>query len=149
MSDAEIAAVLEVANRGEIQQARMATENASAPEVRGFATAMMTGHQQALEEQQQLLAPRGITPAPSPLAQQIEQHARMTEQRLRGMRGPEFDRAYMQAQLEQHRNLLQLLDQQLIPNAQDPAYRAYLERLRDDVAAHLRNAERINREVVG
>lgn len=149
MTDAEIAAVLDVANMGEIQQAQLASRNASDEQVRSYATAMLTGHRNALEEQEALLRPRGITPTESTLSQQLRERGRALEQQLQGLEGEQFDRAYMQAQLEQHQNLLRLLEQQLIPSAQDPAYRVYLERLRDDVAAHLQNAQRIEQEVVG
>ncbi len=149
MTDAEIAAVLDVANMGEIQQAQLASRNASDEQVRSYATAMLTGHRDALEQQEALLRPRGITPTESTLSQQLRQRGRALEQQLQGLSGEEFDRAYMQAQLQQHQDLLRLLEQQLIPSAQDPAYRVYLERLRDDIAAHLQNAQRIQQEVVG
>lgn len=149
MSDAEIAGVLDVANRGEVQQAQLARDNASATQVRSYATAMLQGHGQAIEQQQQILSPRGVQPAQSAMAEQIRQRSMQVEQRLQGLSGEEFDRAYMQAQLQQHRDLLRMLDQQLIPSAQDPAYRAYLERLREDLEAHLRHAERIEAEVIG
>lgn len=72
-----------------------------------------------------------------------------TQEMLQSLQGPEFDRAYMQAQLDQHRLLLRMLDEELIPSADDPQYRAYLEQLRADIQAHLANAERIQGELVG
>jgi hypothetical protein len=42
-----------------------------------------------------------------------------------------------------------MLDEELIPSADDPQYRAYLEQLRADIQAHLANAERIQGELVG
>jgi putative membrane protein len=149
LNDAQIAAVLDVANRGEIEQAELARERATAEPVRGYATAMITGHGAAAREQSQLLEQRGIRPEYNPAAGQLMDRSMQTQERLRNLQGAEFDRAYMQAQLDQHRLLLRMLDEELIPSAEDPQYRAFLEQLRGDVQAHLTNAERIQGELVG
>lgn len=149
LTDAKIAAVLEVANRGEIEQAELARQRASQDVVRGFATAMITGHGAAAREQSQILEQRGIRPEFNSMADRMMDRGMETQERLRNLEGEAFDRAYMQAQLEQHRELLRMLDQELIPAAQDPQYRAYLEQLRTDVQSHLTSAERIQNQLVG
>ncbi len=149
MSDAEIAGVLETVNRGEMQQAQLAQRSATNDQVREYASQMMSDHRQALEQQQQLLSPRGITPQPSSLASQVRQRAQMAEQQLQGLEGDAFDRAYMQMQRQMHQEVLTMLEQQLIPAAQDPAYRVYLESLRDDLRAHLEHAQQLERQMAG
>lgn len=149
LTDAQIAAVLDVANRGEIEQAELARQRASTEPVRGYATAMISGHGAAARQQSQLLEQRGIRPEYNPAAGQLMDRSMQTQEMLQSLQGPEFDRAYMQAQLDQHRLLLRMLDEELIPSADDPQYRAYLEQLRADIQAHLANAERIQGELVG
>lgn len=149
LTDAQIAAVLDVANQGEIEQAELARQRATAEPVRGYATAMITGHGAAAREQSQILEQRGIRPEFNPAASQLMDRSMQTQERLRNLQGPAFDRAYMEAQLEQHRLLLRMLDEELIPSAEDPQYRTYLEQLRGDIQAHLTNAERIQSELVG
>lgn len=149
LGDAKIAAIVDVANQGEVQQAELARERAAQPEVLGFATAMIAGHGAAAREQSQLLEQRGIEPEFSAIAEGLMDRSMETQEALRGLRGPAFDRAYMQAQLDQHRDLLRMLDEQLIPSADDPRYRAYLEQLRAEVAQHLTHAERIRGNLTG
>lgn len=149
LTDAQIAAVLDVANQGEIEQAELARQRASAEPVRGYATAMITGHGAAARQQSQILEQRGIRPEYNPAAEQLMDRSMQTQEMLRNLEGPEFDRAYMQAQLDQHRLLVRMLDEELIPSAEDPQYRAYLEQLRGDLQAHLTHAERIQGELVG
>lgn len=149
LTDAQIAAILDVANRGEIEQAEIARERATQDSVRGFASAMITGHGAAAREQSQILEQRGIRPEFNPIADQLMDQSMQIQERLRGLEGEAFDRAYMEAQLQQHRELLRMLDEELIPNAQDPQYRLFLDQLRTDIQSHLTNAERIQRELVG
>lgn len=149
LSDAEIAAVLDVANRGEIEQAELARQRASEQQVRGYATAMIAGHGAAARQQSQILEQRGIQPEFNAVAGRVMDQSMQTQEVLRDLEGEAFDRAYMQAQLQQHRELLRMLDQELIPSVQDPQYRAYLEQLRGDIEAHLTNAERIQSDLVG
>lgn len=149
MTDAEIAAILDVANRGEIEQAELARQRAQGEQVRNYATAMIAGHGAATRQQSQILEQRGITPQHNAMSEQLMDQSMQTQEILRNLRGREFDRAYMDAQLQQHEELLRMLDDQLIPNAQDPQFRAFLEQLRGDVAAHLANAQRIRGELAG
>lgn len=146
MADAEIAAVLDAANRAEIEHAQLARDRAETNEVRGYATAMLTGHRAAVEQQDLILQERGISTRESPLSQQIERQAREVRQQLGDLEGEDFDRAYMQTQLQQHQQLLTMLEEQLIPAAQDPQYRMYLEQRRSNLMEHLRNAERIQQQ---
>lgn len=149
MTDAQIAGVVDAVNLGEVQQAHMAQERASKDEVRMFANHMMTGHQAAARQQAQVLDRAGIMPEETDLSRQLRNQGQQTEQQLSGLRGDQFDRAYIDSQVRQHRAALQLLDEKLIPSAQDPAYRAYLERVRSEVAQHLATAEQIEARTVG
>jgi putative membrane protein len=110
---------------------------------------MITGHGAAARQQSQILEQRGIRPEFNATAGRMMDQGMQTQEALRNLEGEAFDRAYMRAQLEQHRELLRMLDQQLIPSAQDPQYRAYLEQLRADIEAHLASAERIQSDLVG
>jgi putative membrane protein len=147
MGDAEIAAVLDAANRAEIQQAELARERAEAEEVRQYATALLSGHQSAVERQDMILQERGIPTRDNPMSQQLEQQAMQVQQELANLDGEQFDRAFLEAQMRQHQQLISMLEQQLIPAAQDPQYRAYLEQQLGSLQAHLRNAQRLQQQV--
>lgn len=149
MTDAEIAAVLDAVNRAEIQQAELARERAEDNQVRNYATSMLTGHRAAVQQQQMILQERGIARLDTVLSAEMREQAQRIEQELAGLQGPEFDRAYMDAQMRQHQQVLTMLENQMIPAAQDPQYRAYLEQLRSRLEMHLRNAEQIQMQTAG
>jgi putative membrane protein len=149
LSDAQIAGVLDAVNLGEVQQAHLAQEKATEPAVRNYANAMMNGHQAAARQQAEVLDQRGIAPQETDLSRQLRQQSQQEEQRLSQLEGPAFDRAYIQAQIRSHQDALNLIDQQLLPNASDPAYRAYLEQLRGHLQQHLSQAQQVQSAAMG
>lgn len=149
LTDPQIAGVLEAVNLGEVQQAHLAREKATEPDVRSYADMMMTGHEQVARQQAQVLDQQGITPQESDLSRQLRMQSQQQEQQLSQLTGPDFDRAYMQAQVRAHQDALNLLDQKLIPNASDPAYRAYLEQVRGHIQQHLSQAQQIQSRTMG
>ncbi len=149
LSDAQIAGVLEAVNLGEVQQAHLAQEKATEPAVRNYADNLRSGHELAARQQSMVLDQQGITPEETDLSRQLRQQSQQEEQRLSQLSGAEFDRAFVQAQVRTHQDALNLLEQKLIPNASDPAYRAYLEQLRGDLQQHLAHAQQLESGTVG
>jgi putative membrane protein len=143
ISDAEIAAVLEVINRAEIQQAELANERAEAAEVRGFAASQLTDHRAAVERQDAILQERGIPTRDNPTSRDLELRSAETRDLLADLDGADFDRAYLDAQLRQHRRLIAMLDEELIPAARDPQYRVFLAQQRGELARHLQAVEQL------
>ncbi len=149
LSDGQIAGVLEAVNLNEVQQAHLAEEKAATPAVRNYASYLMNGHESAARQQAQVLDREGITPVESDLSRQLRHQSQDEERRLSQLQGQQFDDAYIQAQIQQHQAAIQMLDQKLIPNASDPAYRAYLEQLRGDLQQHLANALQLQSAEMG
>ncbi|MGH7330319.1 MAG: DUF4142 domain-containing protein, partial [Polyangiaceae bacterium] len=63
--------------------------------------------------------------------------------------GTDFDVAYMDLQVNEHRQVLTTLDQKLIPNAQNAEFKSLLMKQRDKVADHLTKAESIQQSLGG
>lgn len=136
LTDKEIAGVTEAANSSEIEQAKIAEKRAKNPEVRRFAGMMLTHHQKAQAE----LTKLGIKTADSPVSIQLDTANASTVDLLKNSTG-DFDRVYIDSQVEAHRNVIALIDAQLLPNAKEPSLRAYLQKIRSQVEEHLRQAE--------
>jgi putative membrane protein len=129
LTDTEIAGVTEAANASEIEQAKIA-------EVKRFAGMMLMHHQQAQTD----LARLGIKTADSPVSIQLDTASASTLDLLKNATG-DFDRVYIDSQVEAHRNVIALIDSQLLPSAKEPSLRAYLQKVRNQVEAHLQQAE--------
>jgi putative membrane protein len=136
LTDTEIAGVTEAANASEIEQAKIAQRKAKNPEVKRFAGMMLMHHQQAQTD----LARLGIKTADSPVSIQLDTASASTLDLLKNATG-DFDRVYIDSQVEAHRNVIALIDSQLLPSAKEPSLRAYLQKVRNQVEAHLQQAE--------
>jgi putative membrane protein len=140
LTDHQIAAIADGANSAEIAQAQLALTKASDPQVRQFATMMIEHHGEAKEELQKL----NLSPTESQKSRQMAQKSQETLEQLQQKSGSEFDRAYMQAQLEGHRQVLEALNSDLLPNAKNPELAEYLQKMKPRVESHLRQAEAYN-----
>jgi putative membrane protein len=136
LNDQQIAAITEGVNTSEIEQANLARSKSKNESVRSFASMMIEHHGQAKKQQSRMK----VSEQPSPLAEQLESESRTTLEDLKQKSGPEFDRAYVQAQIDAHQKVLDTLERDLIPNAQDPELKSYLENLKPKVEQHLTQA---------
>jgi putative membrane protein len=143
LDDAQIAAITEAANSAEMTQGQLAQSKASDPRVRSFAAMMVDHHGEAKRDQQAL----GVEKRDSAESQRLSEEARMALQSLQQKSGAEFDRAYIQLQCEEHRKVLDTIEQKLLPAAKDPGLRAYLQQLKPRVESHLAQAERLQKEL--
>jgi putative membrane protein len=148
LDDAQIGGVTSAVNTGEIQQGRLAASRATTNEAREFGAMMVTMHTAAQERQAALLSRLGLTPRESALSQQLTATAQSTLAELETKSGRDFDVAYLDAQIAQHRTTLQVIDTVLLPSVAADELRRELETARAEVADHLQMAE-VRRQTVG
>jgi putative membrane protein len=92
-------------NVTEVELGRMAQERASDPQVRKFAQQMVEDHTKSLEELRQIAQRRNIQ-----VNEEITDDGRRLQERLQGMKGPEFDREYLSAMVDAHREMQDLVE---------------------------------------
>ncbi|MGQ0563339.1 MAG: DUF4142 domain-containing protein [Gemmatimonadota bacterium] len=142
-SDAEIAHIVVTANSADSAAGELARSKAGNAQVRSFGERMVTDHTAVNEQAAQLAQRLNLTPADNATSQQMKSDSDQAMQRLQGLSGAEFDRAYIDHEVTFHQQVLDALDKTLIPNAQNPDLRALLEQTRPAIAAHLEQAKQI------
>jgi putative membrane protein len=135
LSDPQIAAITDKIHTAEIEQAEVAQSKSNNEQVRRFAQMMIEHHGQAKSEQATL----GVGSDESPTSMQLEQESKATLETLKAKTGPDFDRAYIQGQVEGHQKALDTI-KQARQSAQSPELRAYLDKLTPQVEQHLEQA---------
>jgi putative membrane protein len=65
------------------------------------------------------------------------------QQNLQGLTGADFDRAYIANEVALHQQVLDMIDQTLIPAAQNQDLKNLLTQVRPAVAAHLEHARQV------
>jgi predicted outer membrane protein len=135
------------ANAGEVQEAQLAKDRAQARQVKKYAELMTTDHGQAGRDTQRLVAKHKITPQQSPTSQRLASDSKQVVEQLKGEKGAQFDKDYIDAQVREHRELLDMLDNHLIPQVKNPEMKNELQGMRAKVQAHFSEAEDIQRNM--
>jgi putative membrane protein len=137
LSDAQIAGITDAVHSSEIEQAQLAQSKSKDAHVLSFAQMMINHHGQAKQREQAM----GMSSAASPMLQTLSSQARQTTATLRDKTGKDFDRAYLQSQIDQHQKVLDTIDRQLMPNAKNPQLRSHLQSMRPTIEQHLQAAK--------
>lgn len=140
LSDAEALGVAQAANNAEMQAAQAAQQKAKSDAVRGFAQKMLADHGRL----QAQIAALGAAQE-SPASRDLGQAAQAQLQSLQSLSGDDFDRAYISAQVNDHRQVLSLLD----GADRSGPHSGLLETARETVRGHLAEAERLEAQLGG
>lgn len=142
LSDGQVVAIAIALNESEIVTSQPALIKAVSAAVIDFAEEMITDHSATIERLEDL----GIAPVPNAISTDLNRVADQVEDILDELSGGEYDRAYIDAQIELHLLALDFIDNLLRPEASDAALRVELEAMRAIVRAHLLEAEQISIE---
>lgn len=141
LTDPQIAAIVDVGNVGEIEQAKLAQTRSKDARVKKFAAMMVKHHTEAKSKQGKLMDKAKLSPQPNPMSEKMAKDGAAALENLRGATPADFDKAYVALQVKEHRELLDALDQKLIAAAQNTEMKSYLNGLRPRVAEHLQGAQ--------
>jgi putative membrane protein len=102
MSDANIFAVLDQANQGEVEAGRLATDKATAAGVRAFAQRMVRDHSNLRQKGQQLAKQLNVSPEPPSNFQMPQQQQALMDSLRNTPKGAAFDSTYINRQVTLH-----------------------------------------------
>ncbi len=145
LSDEQIVAIVIAANTGEVQQAQLVKDRSHNAQVKKLAESIQADHQAISRDQQRLANKTKITPMQNQMSLQLSSDNKQALDTLRGKKGADFDREYIEIQIKEHRDLLDTLDNKLIPQAKNGELKSSLQNARSKVESHLRAAEDVQR----
>ncbi len=130
-------------NEGEVEQARAVVDRLDG-EAKRFAEIMIREHGATIERLDKLSRELGVEPRDSELKRELVRRSRQVVGTLRDAGDDELSRAYIDSQIEMHRQALEVIDGKLLPAARDEQrLEAAFKEMREHVAAHLRHVERL------
>jgi putative membrane protein len=138
--DAQLAAIVQAINMGEMLAAQLAENRAASPDVRRFARDMETQHRDMQSRANAVFSRSLMTPSENPVSARLKSEMQSELSSLQSMRGKDFDRAYIEAEVREHNAVLELVDR-MIADARSPELKAELENMRPKEEAHLRKVE--------
>jgi putative membrane protein len=110
------------------------------PELRRFAKDLETQHRDMQSRANAVFSRSQMTPSENPVSARMKSDAQSELSTLQSMRGKDFDRAYLEAEVRDHNSALELIDR-MIADARNPELKGELENMRPKIEAHLRKAE--------
>jgi putative membrane protein len=148
LTDGEIVAIAKAAHDGEIEHAKLAKTRAKHKKVKAFAAMLAKEHAEANKREGALIKRVEITLLDNEASRKLAEDAKVrTETLTSAGKGAEFDRAYMETQVQMHTTLLDMLTNRMLPAAQNPELKAEVEAMRAAVEAHLTEAKEIQAEL--
>jgi putative membrane protein len=148
LSASQIAMVTELVNTAEIEQGQLAQSKGKSASVKKFGAMMVKHHSEAKSDQAKLYKELKLTPEASSQGNLLKGDADRIMGTLRGAEGEAFDVAYMNSQVDAHQKVLDTLNRELLPAANDEKLRDSLEDMKDAVESHLKEARAIQADLV-
>lgn len=142
-SDAQIAAIVVAANQVDVDAGRFAEQKAGNNVVKSFARQMVADHTASNKSVSELAEKLKLKPEESATSASLKSGGAETMARLKGLSGPEFDKAYIDSEVAFHQKVLDAIDKTLTPHARNEALKALLMKTRPAIAAHLEHARQI------
>lgn len=145
MDASAILSQLAVANETEIQEAKTAASKASSPQVKRFANALAQQHQQNLQQGRALARQMKISLTAGTGTASESQSAAMGE--MAGKSGADFDRAFLEHQIQAHQQNIDKIQNTMLPAANDAQLKSYLQKTVTAMQGHLKQAQQLEEQL--
>lgn len=142
-TDPQIAHIAYTAGQLDIDAAQQALDKSTDPQVRAFAETMLRDHGAVNEQALALVTRLKVTPEANPTSASLSDAAAATRQRLAGLSGEAFDKAYVDNEVAYHRTVNEALRETLIPDADNAELKALLQTGLELFQQHQAHAEHL------
>jgi putative membrane protein len=144
---AAVLSQMNVANTMEIQLSQLAAKQATSPAVKRIATTLVTHHNRNRSELTALAKKLNVSLTPAAGGSVTASDSAALPSELQGASGAEFDRAFVQHQIQLHQNNIQKIQSQLLPAAQEPQLKAYLQETVKAMQGHLATLQKTEQQL--
>jgi len=138
---------MNVANTTEIQLATVATKKASSPQVKQIARKLLTDHTKN-RQQVRALAQKlnvSLTPGQGGSVSASDSAAMPTD--LQAKTGAEFDRAFIQHEIDDHQSNVDKIQKQILPSLQNEQIKTYLQKTVTEMQGHLSSLKQVQQQL--
>ena len=146
-TDPQIAHIAYTADLLDVEAGKQALDKSQNTDVRAFAQQMIGDHTMVNDQALALVKKLNVTPEDNPTSQALTKQAKATSEKLAGLTGAAFDKAYVDNEVAYHKTVNSALSTTLIPNAQNPELKSLLERGLKVFQSHLEHAEKLAKQL--
>jgi putative membrane protein len=146
-SPAAILSQLDVANTSEIQLSKLAAKKSSSPAVKRVAAKLAADHAKNREEERALAQKLNITLTPATGAEASGADSAAVPPELQGKTGRDFDKAFIEHEVQEHQDNIEKIQTQLLPAASNPEVKAYLQKTLAAIEGHLASLKQVQQQL--
>lgn len=143
LGDAQVVNIVVAVNNNAIEAGELARSRSSNEKVKAFAHGMVGEHADVNKSITELVTRLDLTPHDSPIAKDLKAEGEKDRAALKALTGEEFDKAYVDKTITLHQNVLDMIDNQLMPKVENQELKALLFSLFSPFSDHLRDAQQI------
>jgi putative membrane protein len=133
LDDEKVLRIAHVASETAIEQARLAQRRARDPKLREIAREILDDSETANRKGERITELAKLSQQDSSVSIAMRQEWEQNLDQLADKPAQEFDRAFIEGALDRQRELLQVIDRELLPAASRPEVRALVRAIRPDV----------------
>src|SRR5689334_7323053 len=126
-TDPQIAMIAVTADSVDIDAGKLAAEKASNPKVKEFGQMMVRDHTSVNAKATALAKKLNLTPEESDTSRSLKSDGDKNLEKLRGLSGAEFDKAYVDNEVAYHEAVIKAVTNTLIPNTKNAELKQLLE----------------------
>jgi putative membrane protein len=146
LDDPTIVAIFDNANTADIETGKLASEQGHSKEVRQFGAMLARDHAMVRQQGRDLAKKLGVTPTPPAGDQSAKDQAALIR-RLSGLHGAEFDRAFLQYEIQFHKDVIAAVKTTLLPAIKNEELKALVVKVAPAFQAHLQMAEHLGKQL--
>lgn len=143
LNDAEIAHIVVTANQVDIETGNLAKSKASDKEVVAYAHRVIGEHTDVNKQARELATKLNVTPQDNSISKRLKAEGKKNLEKLKGLKGNEFDKAYIEGEIKLHKQVIDVADSKLVPNVKNEELKALLVMVRPSLVSHLEHAQQI------
>ncbi len=147
LTDANIAAIVVGANNIDISAGKIALERSKNASIKKFAERMVTDHTAVLNSAVALVTKLGVTPVNNELVATLAEQSSTHEANLLTLSGNAFDKSYIDHEVAYHEAVIGVIENQLIPAAQNKELKDMLISVVPAFKAHLEHCQMIQKKI--
>jgi putative membrane protein len=148
LDDATIVAIFDNANTAETETGKLASERGHSNEVRQFGAMLARDHAMVRQQGRDLAQKLGVTPTPPAGDKSLQDQAAVIR-RLSALNGTEFDRAFLQREIQFHKDVIAAIKTTLLPAINNAELKALVVKVAPAFEAHLQMAENLGKQLAG
>ncbi len=148
LDDATIVAIFDNANTADIETGKLAAKRGQSNEVRQFGAMLARDHEMVRQQGRDLAKKLGVTPTP-PAGDKSLQNQAAVIRRLSALNGAQFDRAFLQREVQFHKDVIAAIKTTLLPAIRNEELKALVVKVAPAFEAHLQMAENLGKQLAG